>query len=161
MVKWFKITKNQYIGFFALGLALFALQELPYLIMPFMPMITNPLMEMQDKSALLNVMEKVVGVSCILLMLFLVRNDAKWFSLRSNKEKAWFGAAMLAIFGYFIGWAFYFSGFQSLPLMLCTLVALPPLYYSFIGMWRGNHALAVCGCLFLAAHMANLWNNLK
>ena len=34
MVRWIKIFGNQYLGFWALGLVLFALQEIPYLLMP-------------------------------------------------------------------------------------------------------------------------------
>ena len=45
--------------------------------------------------------------------------------------------------------------------MLRTLAALRPLYYSFIGLWRRNYALAACGGVFLVAHIANVWNNLN
>ena len=65
MVKWFRLTKNQYLGFFACGLGLFLLQEVPYMIMPLISLEANPLMEMQDKSVVLNVIEKSLGVSCI------------------------------------------------------------------------------------------------
>lgn len=161
MVKWFKLSENQYFGLFALGFIFFFIQELPYIIMPLIPLSTNPLMEMQDKSAVLNIAEKALGISCIIVMLFLVRSDAKWFSLATTKEIAFFSVAMIAIVGYFIGWIFYYRGFQSLPLILCTLVALPPIYYTFIGLWRKNCALAVLGGMFLLAHMLNVWNNLK
>ena len=161
MVKWFRITQNQYLGFFALGLAFFVLQELPYIIMTLIPLQANPLMEMQDKSAVLNVIEKVLGVSCIIAMVFLVRVDSKWFSLSTSRERALFTIAMTAIIGYFIGWILYYCGFQSLPLILCSLVALPPIYYAFIGLWRGNNILAVLGFMFLLAHISNVWNNLK
>ena len=160
MVRWFRITQNQYFGFFALGLAFFALQELPYIIMPLIPLQSNPLMEMQDKSAILNATEKILGVSCIIAMLFLVRGDSKWFSLDTSREKLFFIIAIIAIIGYFTGWILYYCGFQSLPLILCSLVALPPIYYTFIGLWRGNYLLAVLGSIFLLAHMANVWNNL-
>ena len=162
MAKWIRLTKNQYLGFFALGLAFFVFQELPYILMPLIPMpSTNPLMEMQDKVMLLNVAEKALGVSCIIVMLFIVRGDAKWFSLQTTRERVFFGVAMIAIAGYFIGWVLYFRGFQSLPLILCTLVALPPIYYTFIGLWRGNHAQAVIGYAFLVVHLLNVWNNLQ
>ena len=160
MVRWLKITQNQYLGFFALGLAFFVLQELPYIVMPLVPLQSNPLMEMQDKSVLLNVIEKVLGVSCIIAMLFLVRGDSKWFSLGTSREKAFFVIAIIAIIGYFAGWIFYFAGFQSLPLILCSLVAMPPIYYTFIGLWRGNYILAALGTVFLVAHLSNVWNNL-
>lgn len=32
MVKWFKLSGEQYFGFWILGLVFFALQELPYMI---------------------------------------------------------------------------------------------------------------------------------
>lgn len=46
MFKWFKIVKNQYFGLWLIGLLLFAIQELPYMIMPLIPLATNPVMEM-------------------------------------------------------------------------------------------------------------------
>ena len=161
MVKWIRITQNQYLGFFALGLAFFVLQELPYIIMPLIPLQTNLLMEMQDKSTVLNAVEKVLGVSCIITMLFLVRGDSKWFSLSTSRERIFFTIAIIAIIGYFSGWIFYYCGFQSLPLILSTLVAMPPIYYASIGLWRKNYILAVLGFLFLLVHISNVWNNFK
>jgi hypothetical protein len=161
MVKWMRLAKNQYLGFFALGLVLVLLQELPYAVMPFVRLPANPLMEMQDKSVLLNAMEKVLGISCIVLMLFLVRGDATWFSLRAAREKLFLGLAIGALMGYYIGWILYFCGQQGLALILLTLVAMPPLYYALIGLWRKNYPLAVLGGLFLMAHLCNVWNNLR
>ena len=160
MVKWVRLTQTQYLGFFAFGLALFVLQELPYIVMPFISLAENPLMEMIDKSLVLNAVEKAFGFSCIVAMLFLVREDAAWFSLGTLKEKVFFSAAIAAITGYFIGWIFYFNGVHSLPLILLLLVAMPPIYYAFIGLWRGNYVLTVLGSMFLLAHLANVWNNL-
>lgn len=161
MVKWFRLSENQYFGFFALGLIFFVLQELPYIVMPLISLKSNPLMEMQDKSVVLNTIEKVLGVSCIVIMLFLVRGNAKGFSLSTKKEIVFFSVAMIAIIVYFIGWIFYYNGFQSLPLILCSLVILPPIYYAFIGLWRENYVLAVVSGMFLLAHISNVWNNLK
>ena len=161
MVKWFNITQNQYFGLFALGIAFFILQQLPYIIMPMIPIQSNPLMEMQDKSVILNTIEKVLGISCVIVMIFFVRVDVEWFSLRTTKEIIFFSIAMLAIAIYFIGWVFYFKGVHGLSSMLCTLVAMPPIYYAFIGLWRGNYVLTVISGFFLIAHMANVWNNLS
>ncbi len=47
-------------------------------------------MQMQDKSIVMNVTEKILGVSCVVIMLFLVRNDLKWFSIYSLKEFIFF-----------------------------------------------------------------------
>lgn len=161
MVKWLRLTKHQHLGFFALGLVFFALQELPYMVMPFIPLKSNPLMQMQDKSIVMNVTEKILGVSCVVIMLFLVRNDLKWFSIYSLKEFIFLSLAVLVIIVYFIGWFFYYRGYQSLSLILCALVAPPPIYYIFIGLWRRNYVLSVLASLFLLAHLLNVWNNLK
>jgi hypothetical protein len=161
MILWVKLSENQYFGLFILGLAFFALQQLPYIIMPFLTLESNLLMEMHDKSYILNIIEKVLGVSCIVVMIFLVRGDAIWFSLSTKKEILFFCIAIISIIGYFIGWLFYWNGFQNLPLIMCCLVSLPPIYYVFIGLWRGNNALAVIGGMFLLAHISNVWNNLK
>ena len=161
MVKWLKLTQNQYFGFFALGLLLFALQQSPYIIMHFIQMESNILMEMQNKSSFLNVIEKILGVSCVILMLFLVRADVDRRMFKTLQAKIYFGIAMMAIVVYFIGWVFYFRGFNDLLFMLTTLVAMPPIYYAFIGLWRRNYVLTVVSSLFLIAHILNVWNNLK
>jgi len=161
MVRWIELSKGYYIGFFAVGLVLFILQQLPYIIMPFLHIEVNPLMEMVDKSAFLNTLEKVLGVSCVIATIFLVKGDSLWFSLENTKEIVFFSAAMLAIAIYFVGWSFYFRGNHILALMLFALVAMPPIYYALIGLWRGNYILAHLGGIFLIAHLANVWNNLK
>ena len=161
MVKWFRITQNQYFGFFAIGMALILLQLSPYAIMPFIRMESNLLIEMQDKSALLNAVEKILGVLCINVMIFLVRGDSTWFSLKTKREIIFFCIAMMAIIVYFVSWVFYFQGFHSLPFLLSTLVSMPPIYYTFIGLWRKNYVLAVLGGIFLITHLANVWNNLR
>ena len=38
MVRWIKLFRDQYLGFWALGLLLFALQEIPYMVMPIIHM---------------------------------------------------------------------------------------------------------------------------
>jgi len=161
MVKLFKITKNQYIGLFALGIAFWILQFSPYIIMPLIPMESNVIMEVPIKSMLLKIIEWILGVSCLMLLFFLVRGDAKWFSLNTMQEKVFFSIALTAILIYFVGWVFYFKGFHSLPFMLITLVAMPPIYYAFLGLWRRNYVLAIVGGLFLIAHTLNVWNNFR
>ena len=46
MVRWIKLFRDQYLGFWALGLLLFALQEIPYMVMPMLHLETNPIMNM-------------------------------------------------------------------------------------------------------------------
>ena len=51
MVRWVKIVGNQYFGFWVLGLVLFALQEIPYMLMPLFHLETNPIMNMTEAPA--------------------------------------------------------------------------------------------------------------
>ena len=46
MFKWMKLFDNQYFGFWILGLVLFAIQEIPYMIMPLLKLKSNPIMDM-------------------------------------------------------------------------------------------------------------------
>ena len=70
MVRWLKLFGDQYFGFWILGLVLFAIQEIPYMVMPLFHLETNPIMNMAESSAALDVCEKILGSLCIALMIF-------------------------------------------------------------------------------------------
>ena len=159
MIKWIKIYKNTWLGLFTLGFLFFFIQEIPYMIMPFIKLVSNPLMEMVDTYPIFNIFEKVLGISTIISMIFIVNEDVKWFSLDSVKEKVFFFLSIILLIGYYIGWIFYFNGYQELFLVLITLVGFVPLYYISIGLWRKNYILVFLGILFLFAHIANVWTS--
>ena len=161
MFRWFRLAGRQYIGFWAIGLALFALQELPYLVMPLWKPESNPIMTMPESSLLLDRLEKLLGSLCIGLMMFLVHREAGLFSLTSTREKLFFGLALIVLALNFGGWIVYFSGCQTLVVMMTFIVVMPPLFYVFIGLWRSNTPLVVCGCVFLAVHFAHVLGNLR
>ena len=75
MVKWIKLFNNQYLGFWVLGIVLFAIQEIPYMIMPFLKLKSNPIMNMTETSAVLDTLEKILGSLCIALMIFVVNQE--------------------------------------------------------------------------------------
>lgn len=161
MVKWIKLFDNQYLGFWILGLLLFATQEIPYMVMPLFKLETNPIMNMRESSILLNVCEKVLGSLCIVFMTFIVHSDAKMFSIKTKKELILFCIVIGIILLNFSGWLLYFTGHQSLIIMMFFIVVLPPLYYVFIGLWRNNIILAVTGCVFLIVHFVHTLGNLR
>jgi hypothetical protein len=161
MVRWFKIIGNQYFGFWFPGLVLFAVQELPYLLMPFINPKTNPIMHMHETSALLDLMEKISGSLCIALMIFVIHKDAELFSVSSAWEKIFFGLTLTVLAVNFTGWGLYYTGHQSLLVMMLFIVAMPPLYYITIGLWRRNLPLAVTGMIFFAIHFSHVLQNLK
>lgn len=161
MVKWFKLFGEQYFGFWILGLALFAIQEIPYMIMPLFHLESNPIMNMQESSMVLDICEKVLGSLCIAFMTFIVHGNAALFSIADMRERVFFTLAVAVLLGNFIGWGLYFMGYQSVFVMLLFLVLLPPLYYVFIGLWRNNTILTMTGSLFLIVHFTHVWGNLK
>ncbi len=161
MVRWIKIFGNQYLGFWVLGLVLFALQEIPYMLMPLFHLETNPIMNMTEASATLDVCEKILGSLCIALMVFIVHKDVTLFSIADGREKLFFTLATVILLANFFGWALYFTGYQSIFVMMLFIVVLPPLYYMAIGLWRQNTPLTVAGAVFLAVHFTHVLGNLK
>ena len=161
MTRWIKLTGNQYFGFWALGLALFAVQEIPYMLMPLFRPETNPIMNMPEASAALDICEKILGSLCVALMIFIVHKDAAMFSVSDGRERMFFTLAVILLLANFAGWALYFTGHQSLFVMMLFIVALPPVYYVAIGLWRQNTPLTICGALFLAVHFVHALGNLK
>ena len=161
MIRWMKISGNQYFGFWAPGLVLFVLQEIPYMLMPLFRPETNPIMNMTETSAVLDACEKILGSLCIVLTVFIVHQDAAFFSVAAGRERTFFILAMVILLANYIGWGLYFTGHQSLFVMMLFIVTLPPLYYTAIGLWRQNTALTAAGVLFLAVHFAHVVGNLK
>lgn len=161
MVRWIKIFRNQNLGLWVLGLILFALQEIPYMLMPLFHLETNPIMNMTETSAVLDVCEKILGSLCIALMVFIVHKDATLFSITNAREKLFFTLAMVILLANFFGWGLYFTGHQSIFVMMLFIVAMPPLYYVAIGLWRQNTPLVVNGAVFLAVHFFHVLGNLR
>ena len=161
MVRWFKLFGDQYFGFWVLGGVLFAIQEIPYMVMPLFRLEANPIMTMVETSAALDVCEKVLGSLCIALMLFVVHKDAVLFSVSEGWEKLYFTLALIVLLANFFGWGLYFAGHQSVFVMMLFIVVMPPLYYVAVGLWRRNVPLAVTGVVFLAVHFMHVYGNLK
>lgn len=95
MTRWFKIYGNQYLGFWALGLVLFAVQEIPYMLMPLLHLETNPIMNMTEKAVMLDMIEKNLGSLCIAIMVFIIHKDVTLFSISSGREKLFFTLAVI------------------------------------------------------------------
>lgn len=161
MFRFVKIFGNQYLGFWIFGLILFAVQEIPYMVMPLLKLQSNPIMNMKESSALLDACEKIFGSLCIAFMIFIVHKNAELFSIISKNEKMFFGLALLVLLLNFVGWILYFTGHQSLFVMMLFIVVMPPLYYVFIGLWRNNTILTITGCVFLIVHFCHVLGNLK
>ena len=160
MAKWIKIFSNQYLGFWLLGLVLFALQEIPYMVMPLFKLKTNPIMNMTETSPCLDILEKLLGSLCIALMVFIVNKDTSFFEIGTGIQKIAFISMIMVLLLNFIGWGLYFKGYQSIVIMMFFIVFLPPLYYILIGVWRQNWILVYTGIVFLFVHTIHVYKNL-
>lgn len=161
MFKFLKLFGSHYLGFWAFGLLLFAVQEIPYMVMPLFKLQTNPIMNMSESSAVLDAFEKALGSLCIAFMLFIVNKDSNLFLPADGKEKIFFALSVTVLLLNFIGWGIYFGGRQSVFVMMFFIVIMPPLYYFFIGLWRKNILLTVTAVPFLAVHFIHVLENLR
>jgi hypothetical protein len=161
MIKGFRIFGNYYCGVWLLGIVFFLIQELPYAVMPFLSLPANPLMEMNPYSPFLEIAEKLFGILTVVLLVLLVNDKNTGLSFKTLRDKAFFFLSLFFLALYFVGWYFYFNGFQSITLILFCLVAMPPLYYMSLGLWRGNRPLIVSAVFFLVFHVANVWTSLS
>ena len=114
-----------------------------------------------ETSAFLEICEKVLGFSCIALLIFVVQTHASVFGVGSGIHKAGFVLAAAALLLSYVGWGLYFGGRQSFAIMMGFLVALPPLYYACIGLWRGNWPLLAAGLVFEVIHFVHVYGNLR
>lgn len=161
MFKFFKLFGSQYLGFWVLGLLLFAVQEIPYMVMPLFKLQTNPIMNMTESSRILDMFEKILGSLCIAFMIFIVNKNSNLFLPADGKEKIFFASSVTVLLLNFIGWGIYFCGRQSVFVMMLFIVIMPPLYYFFIGLWRKNILLTVTAVPFLIVHFIHVLGNLR
>ena len=161
MVRWCKLFGEQYLGFWILGLVLFALQEVPYMVMPLFHLENNPIMNMQESSVLLDICEKVSGSLCIAVMTFIIQGQAGFFHIGNGINRIGFFSAVIVLLLNYLGWWLYFNGHQSIGIMMFFIVFLPPLYYVCIGIWRQNLILVIVGIIFGVVHFTHVYGNLK
>lgn len=161
MFKFFKLFGEQYFGFWIGGLLLFAVQEIPYMIMPLIKPDPNPIMNIKEHYQPLAVAEAVLGTACIVLMCSVVREGETIFSVGEGAKRVFFFLACAVLLANFIGWAVYYAGTRTDFVMLTFIVAMPPLYYLFTGLWRGNTPLTVTAAVFLCVHFSHVFLNLR
>lgn len=130
------------------------------MVMPLFALASNPMMTMRESSMLLDLAEKALGCLCIAVMTFLVGENASFFRIGRGISRIGFTAAVVVLLLNFFGWGLYFYGYQSPEVMLFFIVALPPLYYVCIGLWRENWPLLATGALFELVHFLHVFGNL-
>lgn len=153
------LFRNYYLGVSFIGIIAFVIQEIPYIIMPFIKLKSNPIMNMQNEIFWIEKVQGFFGVLSMILLMLIVRDDIKFFSIASTKEKVFFALTILMILINFVGWTFYYLGYQYGWLIVISQFAVVPLYYLFFGLWKNNYFLVGTASLFFVIHTVNGYLN--
>ena len=159
MIKLFHLFKNYYLGISFVGIIAFAIQEIPYMIMPIIKLKSNPIMNMQNEIPWIEKTQGIFGVLSMILCMLIVNDNDKFFSIATYKEKGFFAITVLMILINFTGWVFYYLGFQYGWLIVISQFAVVPLYYLFFGLWKSNYLLVSTASVFFIIHTINGYLN--
>lgn len=86
MLKFVHLFKNYYLGISFIGIIAFVIQEIPYIIMPLVKPSSNPIMNMQNEIKWIETVQSVFGILSMILLMLLVRDDVKFFSIETTRE---------------------------------------------------------------------------
>ncbi len=159
MIQFVHVVKDYSIGISYVGILAFIMQEIPYLIMPFLKLESNPIMNLQHEAKGIEVAQTICGIFTILMLIFLVREDAVLFPLESTRETFFFSLMLILFFINFTGWTVYFRRYHISWLIVSSQFAAVPLYYFCFGMWKQNLPLAWVAIVFFILHTVNGYMN--
>lgn len=159
MIKFFRLFNNYYFGISFIGIIAFVIQELPYMIMPLIKPEPNPIMDLQNESKQIQILQGVFGMLSMLLLMLLVRDDVSFFPIETTRDKLFFISTIVMILINFTGWAFYYSGHQIGWLIVVCQFAAVPLYYLCFGAWTYNYPLVCTAAVFFIIHTINGYMN--
>jgi len=159
MIKIAHLYKNYYLGISFIGIIAFVIQEIPYMIMPLVKPESNPIMNMQNESKLLQIIQGMLGTLSMVLLMLIVRDDVSFFSIETSRDKVFFVSTLVMILFNFIGWTLYYTGHQISWVIVISQFAVVPLYYLFFGLWKYNYPLVMTAAMFFAIHTINGYMN--
>ena len=138
-----------------MGIIAFVIQEIPYMIMPLTKMKSNPIMNMQNEIPWIEKTQGIFGALSMIMLMLIVKDNDKFFSIGTYKEKIFFAITVLMILINYMGWTFYYLGFQYGWLIVISQFAVVPLYYLFFGLWKSNYLLVATASVFFIIHTIN------
>ena len=109
MIKIAHLFKNYYLGISFIGIIAFVIQEIPYIIMPLVKPESNPIMNMQNESKCIQIIQGVFGMLSMVILMLIVRDDVGFFSIETTRDKVFFILTLVMILINFIGWTLYTS----------------------------------------------------
>ena len=159
MIKFVHLFRNYYFGISFIGIVAFVIQEIPYIIMPLIKPASNPIMNMQNEIQWVEKVQGIVGVLSMVLVMLIVRDDNRFFSIATTTEKVFLTITILMILINYVGWTFYYLGYQYGWLIVISQFAVIPLYYLFFGLWKSNYLLVGTAAVFFIIHTINGYLN--
>ena len=155
MLKFIHLYKNYYLGISFIGIAAFVIQEIPYIVMPFIKPESNPIMSMTSEIKWIETVQGIFGLLSMILLMLIVRDDVKLIPIETTKDKTFLFLTILMILINFIGWTLYYMGHQYGWLIIISQFAVVPLYYLFFGLWKSNYLLVGTAVPFFVIHTIN------
>ena len=159
MIKIAHLFKNYYLGISFIGIIAFVIQEIPYIIMPLVKPESNPIMNMQNESKCIQIIQGVFGMLSMVILMLIVRDDVGFFSIETTRDKVFFILTLVMILINFIGWTLYYTGHQIRWVIVISQFAVVPLYYLCFGLWKHNYPLVLTAAIFFAIHTINGYMN--
>ena len=77
MLKFKHMFKNYYFGISFIGIAAFVIQEIPYIIMPLIKSVSNPIMNMQNEIKWIETVQGIFVMLSMILLMLVVRDDVR------------------------------------------------------------------------------------
>ncbi|MBS3977937.1 MAG: hypothetical protein KGZ75_14635 [Syntrophomonadaceae bacterium] len=139
---------NLRIGFSLYGLIIVVLQALPNIVWALFPPSVNSLKDNASSVPVIEYGEHILGVSIVILLLFLVQRGQE---KRLPKSKTAI-AAYTAIGMYWICWLLYFYTVQPLS-VIYAMVILPPIAFFCAGVAEKVYPISAVSIVFLVFHL--------
>ena len=155
MLKFIHLFNNYYLGISFIGIAAFVIQEIPYIVMPFIKPASNPIMSMTNEIKWIETVQDIFGMLSMILLMLIVRDDVKLIPIETTKDRTFLFLTILMILINFIGWTLYYMGHQYGWLIIISQFAVVPLYYLFFGIWKSNYLLVGTAVPFFVIHTIN------
>jgi len=146
--------KNLRIGFSLYGLIIVALQALPNIIWALFPPSVNTLAGNASKVPFIEYGEHILGVSIVILLLFLVVRGQERTIPRGTFAYISFGAIAI----YWLCWVLYYGAIQPTP-VIYAMVILPPVAFFCAGVAEKVYPISAVSAVFLGFHLAVAMEN--
>jgi hypothetical protein len=142
------MIKNLKIRFSIFGTIIAAAELLPNIIWAIFPPVLNRLSGNSSDNMFLEIGEHVLGVSIVILLVFLKNVSVK----KKIPVNIYSLVSFSALLGYWICWLLYFCGIQN-NAVIYLMVVLPPISFFFAGIAEKVYPISIVAAAFIVFHI--------